>query len=179
MKILVASDIHGRLKAMEKFLAVLAKEDPDKIILLGDYLYNGPRNGVPDDYDPMKVSEQLNLLKDYIIGIRGNCDSRVDGMLLHFPLEDFRDLSLNGQHCVLTHGDLLDSPSLVVKPGDLFMYGHTHIYQLGKYNGVTVLNPGSISFPKNGNVPSYAIFNEDKIVLKNFLDMSIIKSLDL
>ncbi|HBX25357.1 MAG TPA: phosphodiesterase [Firmicutes bacterium] len=128
MRIIVASDIHGRILAAKKLDKLFLRYNPDKIILLGDYLYNGPRNGVPADYDPMGVSIILNKYANLITGVRGNCDSRIDAMLLKFPMEDSRVVYLNGFRCDLVHGDLLTSDVLDVQRGDILMFGHTHVY---------------------------------------------------
>ena len=170
MRLLMASDIHGRLKRAERCAALLDRLQPDTIFLLGDYLYNGPRNGVPDDYDPLKVSEILNRYKDKIIGVRGNCDSRVDDLLLAFPLLDNRQLTLEGVEFDLYHGDEFSQKSLAPHPGAVLCSGHTHIYVLKKENGFIFLNPGSISFPKNGNPPTYALFDGKTFEIRSFDD---------
>lgn len=163
MKALIASDIHGRKAAMAKLGAVIDALNPDRIILLGDYLYNGPRNGVPGDYDPMAVCRELNRHAGKIVGVRGNCDSRIDQSLLKFDIEDSKVVYFNGYRIDLIHGDLLTSDLLHVSRGDILMYGHTHIPMLKKQDGVVYLNPGSVSFPKNGFPPSYAVFEEREI----------------
>ncbi len=163
MKALIASDIHGRKTAMAKLRAVIDAYQPDRIILLGDYLYNGPRNGVPEDYDPMGVCQELNHYAGKIIGVRGNCDSRIDQSLLKFDIEDSKVIYFNGYRIDLIHGDLLTSDLLHVSRGDILMYGHTHIPMLKKQDGVIYLNPGSTSFPKNGYPASYAVFEDREI----------------
>jgi uncharacterized protein len=159
MRILVASDLHGRLSRIEELETWFKTLAPEKILLLGDYLYNGPRNGVPTDYDPMAVSQKLNLYKDLIIGVRGNCDSRIDDDLLAFPLEDNRRFTLGDYTFDLYHGDAFSLKNLHPEAGDLLLSGHTHIYVLKKENGFIYLNPGSISFPKNGNPPTFALID--------------------
>ena len=136
MRILIASDIHGRVNAAKKLDRVLNLFRPDRIFLLGDFLYNGPRNGVPTDYEPMETANILNRQAQRIIGVRGNCDSRVDEMILKFPLQDSRVLNVNGYRCGLVHGDLLTSDLIKVQRGNILMYGHTHIYSLKKEDGV-------------------------------------------
>jgi putative phosphoesterase len=179
MRIFIASDIHGRLKRAERFAHLLDEQKPDTVLLLGDYLYNGPRNGVPDDYDPLKVSEILNRYKDKIIGVRGNCDSRVDDLLLAFPLLDNRQLTLAGHEFDLYHGDEFSLKGLSPHPGAILCSGHTHIFVLKKENGFIWLNPGSISFPKNGNPPTFALFEDKTIEIRNFDDEQVLLSLIL
>jgi uncharacterized protein len=161
MRLLIASDLHGRLSRVEELETWIKTLSPDKILLLGDYLYNGPRNGVPTDYDPMAVSQKLNLYKDKIIGVRGNCDSRIDDELLAFPLLDNRRFSLDGHAFDLYHGDAFSLKGLQAEAGDILLSGHTHVYVLKKENGFIYLNPGSISFPKNGNPPTFALIDGD------------------
>jgi putative phosphoesterase len=177
--ILFVSDIHGRLKRAERFASLAERLDPEQIVFLGDYLYNGPRNGVPDDYDPLQVSAILNRFKDKSIGIRGNCDSRIDGDLLAFPLEDNRRISLAGLHFDLYHGDAFSLKNLHPEAGDVLVSGHTHIYVLKKESGFIYLNPGSISFPKNGNPPTYAVFDGKKFEIRGFDDDRVLSSLTL
>src|SRR5574344_887118 len=168
--ILFASDIHGRLHRAEKLAQLIDETKPEKVILLGDYLYNGPRNGVPDDYDPMQVSLILNRFVDVIIGVRGNCDSRIDDDLLHFPLEDNRQLIISGQEFDLYHGDAFSLKHLSPHPGAVLVSGHTHLYVLKKENGFIYLNPGSFSFPKGGKPATYATFDGKKAEIHDFDD---------
>ena len=179
MKVFIASDIHGRILRLREMLHAIDLFEPDKIVLLGDFLYNGPRNGVPDDYDPMECSQLLNRYAKKIIGIRGNCDSRVDEMLLRFPLEDSRQLYLCGYRCDMIHGDLLTGDLLNVSRGDILMFGHTHVPMLKKEDGVIYLNPGSISFPKNGSDPSYALMSDTIIQIKHLSTHQDIMSLEI
>ncbi len=179
MRVIIASDIHGRIRAAKKLDVVLERDKPEKIVLLGDFLYNGPRNGVPDDYDPMAVSLILNKYAHKTIGVRGNCDSRIDETLLHFPMPDSDVVHLNGYRCDLVHGDLLTSDLLSVERGDILMFGHTHVPMLKRMDGVVYLNPGSTSFPKNGNPPSYAVFDANRIEIRRLDDDATIALLDL
>ena len=179
MRIIIASDIHGRLQATKKLVHLFTLYRPDKIILLGDYLYNGPRNGVPEDYDPMGTCELLNRFCTRILGVRGNCDSRVDEMLLKFSLKDSRIAMLNGYRCDLVHGDLLTSELIDVQRGDILMFGHTHVPMLKSEAGVIYLNPGSVAFPKEGNPASYAVMEGRHLELRRLDDYFPFASLDL
>jgi putative phosphoesterase len=179
MKVLIASDIHGRLYRMVELSSLIGKVKPDKIILLGDFLYNGPRNGVPDDYDPLAVSSLLNAYAKSAIGIKGNCDSRIDDDLLGFPLKNNRVLRINGYRCDLYHGDAYSIKGLKPHLGDILMSGHTHIWVLKKENGYFYLNPGSISFPKGGNGPTYALFEDKTLTVNSFPDGAVVASLQL
>jgi len=179
MKILFASDIHGRLERAERLAQLIAEENPERILLLGDYLYNGPRNGVPEDYDPMQVSLILNRFADKIIGVRGNCDSRIDDELLHFPLADNRRFVLDGLEFDLYHGDPFSLKGLAPHPGAVLVSGHTHLYVLKKENGFIFLNPGSISFPKGGNPATYGLFSDKIFEIRRFADGGVLASLKI
>jgi uncharacterized protein len=179
MKALIASDIHGRLHRTEKLEHAIIAHRPDAILLLGDFLYNGPRNGVPDDYDPMGVCEILNRYAAKIFAVKGNCDSRIDEELLKFQLKDSRIIYVNGYRCNLIHGDQFSSDLVDAHRGDILMFGHTHIYMLKKEEGLIYLNPGSISFPKNGNPPTYALFDGKTISIRDVSNDEVAASLVL
>ena len=179
MKILVASDIHGRLKRMQMLARAIDLFEPEKIVLLGDFLYNGPRNGVPEDYDPMGCASILNHYAQRIIAIRGNCDSRIDESILRFPMEDSRQIYLCGYRCDMIHGDLLTSELLNVQRGDILMFGHSHVPMLKKEDGVIYLNPGSISFPKMGSQPTYALMSDTRIQIQSLDHHEVIQSLEI
>lgn len=179
MKALIASDIHGRLAAAKKLERAIERCKPNAIILLGDYLYNGPRNGVPQDYDPMAVCQILNRFASKVIGVRGNCDSRIDEMLLRFKIVDSKVTYLNGYRIDLIHGDLLTSDLLSVNRGDILMFGHTHVYMLKKEDGVVYFNPGSTSFPKNGNPATYGLFEDLQLSIRRLDDDEELLSMQL
>jgi phosphoesterase, MJ0936 family len=160
-------------------MTVIQAYNPDQIVLLGDYLYNGPRNGVPSDYDPMAVCDLLNVYANKIIGVRGNCDSRIDETLLRFKLDDSKIVFLNGYRCNLIHGDLLSGDLVTVTRGDILMFGHTHVFMLKQEDGLYYLNPGSTSFPKNGNPPTFALMEGRHIEIRSLIDGSVLASTDL
>ena len=153
MRILFISDIHGVPSTLETALAAGAKLGYDRIVLLGDLLAHGPRNGVPDFYDPPKVAEILNRSKNQIIAVRGNCDSEVDQMMMEFPIMgDYAELDADGERFFLTHGHLWNEFRLPpVGAGTILVHGHTHIAEKKRLEcGLTIFNPGSISLPKAG-----------------------------
>ena len=129
MKWLIASDIHGSNYFCQKLIDGIMIEKPDKIILLGDILYHGPRNDLPKDYNPKKVIQLLNNLDINIISVRGNCDSEVDQMVLNFPiLSDYGFISRNNYTIYLTHGHIYNKDNLLpMRSGDVLLCGHTHI----------------------------------------------------
>ena len=162
MKILFLSDIHGVPSTLEAVLAAADTLQPDKIVLLGDLLYHGPRNGVPNFYDPVRVAGILNGLKDRIVAVRGNCDAEVDQMMFEFPMmSDYAVLDAGTETFFLTHGHLFNEYQLPpIGMGTVLAHGHTHVPELKKLAcGITIFNPGSISLPKGGSSRSYGFFD--------------------
>ena len=153
MKILFASDIHGSASAAEMVLSRFESEKCDRMILLGDLLYHGPRNDLPKGYAPKEVIPMLSCWKDKILAVRGNCEAEVDQMVLPFPcMADYAMLIADGRSFYLTHGHLWNSDKLPsLEKGSVFLSGHTHIKQDITINDIRCLNPGSVSIPKDGS----------------------------
>lgn len=162
MKLMFASDLHGSLPATEKVLALFEGQGFDRLILLGDLMYHGPRNPLPEGYAPAQVAERLNDVADRVIAVRGNCDSEVDQMLLTFPIEaTWQQVVLNERRLFLTHGHHYHPQKLPpLCAGDVFVYGHTHIPQAEKQGDVFLFNPGSASLPKGGYPASVGVLEE-------------------
>lgn len=161
MKYIIASDIHGSAFWCEELLRAFENENADKLVLLGDLLYHGPRNDFPCDYSPKKVFAMLNDIKDKIIAVRGNCDSEVDQMVLEFPmLADYALLSDQNRTLFLTHGHLFNKETLpLLKAGDLLLNGHFHSpEQTALENGAVYINCGSVALPKEGTPHSYLVY---------------------
>ncbi len=162
MRLLFISDIHGVPSTLEAALKVGETLGYDKLVLLGDLLYHGPRNGVPDFYDPVKVAKILNGLKDKIVAVRGNCDAEVDQMMVEFPImEDYRVLEAGKEKFFLTHGHLFNENRLPpLGMGTVLVHGHTHIPELKEIvPGLRLFNPGSVSLPKGGSSRSFGYFD--------------------
>ena len=174
MKYFIASDIHGSAYWCAKMLEKFNDSGAEKLILLGDILYHGPRNDLPRDYAPKKVIEMLNPLKDRIYAVRGNCEAEVDQMVLDFPvLADYALLVLNGHTIFATHGHLFNEDKLPpISNGEALLHGHTHLLKAEKLerDGVPFfhLNPGSVSIPKGGNPNTYAILEDDTFTVFDF-----------
>ncbi len=163
MKLMFASDIHGSSKCCEKMLERYSKENAEKLILLGDLLYHGPRNGVFEGYSPNGVIEMLNEAKSELICVKGNCDTEVDQMVLDFPImSEYLTFWLDNHMTICTHGHVhtpQNLPSLT--KGSVYISGHTHIYKASYENGLYLINTGSVTLPKNNNPKTYVIY-EDK-----------------
>ncbi len=153
MKLLIASDIHGSAYWCEKLMAEIRRENPDRILLLGDLLYHGPRNDLPRDYAPKRVIPMLSELKERVIAVRGNCEAEVDQMVLPFPcLADYAELLADGKLFHLSHGHHQNPQNLPpLQEGSIFLFGHTHVKLDETINGIRCLNPGSVSIPKDGS----------------------------
>ncbi|GMQ59452.1 phosphodiesterase [Vallitalea sediminicola] len=180
MKLLFISDIHGSSYYAAKAIQKFKEESADYIILLGDILYHGPRNSLPKEYEPKKVIQVLNELKEKIICVRGNCDAEVDQMVLEFPImSDYNIIFHNNKRIFATHGHLFNEANMPpIDDGDILIHGHTHIPVAKKVDNKYILNPGSISLPKEDNPNSYGIMEENKFIIKDF-DGDIIKSIIL
>jgi putative phosphoesterase len=171
MKIIIASDIHGSLKYTKKLSELIEKNNPDKIILLGDLLYHGARNALPDEYSTIDVANILNKYSEKIIAVRGNCDSEVDDMVTDFNImEDYKKIEIDGIIFYLTHGHLINKYEELFKDSYLIS-GHTHIYNLeGKQ-----LNPGSVGIPKVNKEHTCLLYIDKTFKLIDLDNFNIIK----
>ena len=162
MKFLIVSDIHGDAVCCSAMLNAYEREGAEKILMLGDVLYHGPRNDLPSGYAPKKVIEMLNAISDKIVCVRGNCEAEVDQMVLAFPCMADKALVRdedNGIEIHMSHGHTYNPDKLPEMPaGSLFLYGHTHLLSIEKRGEITCLNPGSVSIPKGGNPRSYMVY---------------------
>lgn len=157
----------------------IAREAPDRVVLLGDLLYHGPRNDLPRDYAPKKVIEMLNGMKEELLCIRGNCDCDVDQMVLQFPImAEYAALWLDDRMVWATHGHVFNMDNHPpFKTGDILLHGHTHIPAAQPFGeGFYYINPGSVSIPKNGSKNSYLILQDSTFTLKSVEDGSTISS---
>lgn len=159
MKLLIASDIHGSAYWCGRLMEEIKKENPDRVALLGDLLYHGPRNDLPRDYAPKQVIPMLSEIREKIVAVRGNCEAEVDQMVLPFPcMADYAQLLVDGKLFHLCHGHHQNPDALPPLPqGSCFLFGHTHVKLDRTVNGIRCLNPGSVSIPKDGS-HSYLIY---------------------
>jgi len=176
MKLLIASDLHGDLAAAERLREQFLRERADRLVLLGDLLYHGPRNALPAHYDPKGVIALLNELRDKILAVRGNCDTEVDQMVLKFPiLADYAIFPLlDGSLAYFTHGHKYpDDTALALAQGDVIVRGHTHVAGVSKTrDGRVMLNPGSLAIPKGGTPRCYMIYHEGVFTIRELADGS-------
>lgn len=173
MKVMFLSDIHGIKTNIEKVKEEFLKRKCDKLVVLGDLFYIGPRNQMNKDYDIEEVLKFLNSMKDKIICIEGNCDSKVDHMVCEFPIvKELSLLSVNEKNMYLTHGDFYNKENWN-KENTILIYGHFHIPFIEEVGTNLYINPGSISLPKNGNNASYMIFEENKFTIYDIFDNKI------
>lgn len=178
MKVLVVSDIHGSAYYAKQIPDIFKKEKADKLILLGDLYYHGPRNPLTQEYGPMEVANILNSMKQNIEAIKGNCDAEVDEMISEFKLNDNLLLDINGKKVFCTHGQNYNIDNLPNEKIDIMLYGHFHTGFIKEKGGIIFANPGSISLPKNNTKHSYITIDENKIELKN-IDGKVIEEMTL
>ncbi|MBQ6321728.1 MAG: phosphodiesterase [Lachnospiraceae bacterium] len=160
MKWMIASDIHGSAFYCEQMICQCKHENADRLLLLGDILYHGPRNDLPKGYDPKAVIAMLNGMREDLLCIRGNCDCEVDQMVLQFPiLAEYAVLDLGKCLVFATHGHVYHRDALPpIKSGDILLYGHTHVPVCVEQNGILCMNPGSVSIPKENSPHGYMTY---------------------
>lgn len=168
MKLLIASDIHGDIESAKILIEAFKRNECDKILLLGDILYHGPRNDLPGRYAPKEVIELLNEYGTKILSVRGNCDTEVDQMVLTFPvLADYAIIALDGLTMYATHGHNYNTKTPPpLSEGDILLHGHTHVIRAELFGNKNVyINPGSITLPKENCPRSYIVYEDRKFVL--------------
>ena len=176
MKWFIASDIHGSAKWCKELIKSYKEENADRMLLLGDVLYHGPRNDLPEEYNPKSVIEMLSEYKTEILNVRGNCDTEVDQMVLPFPvLADYALICDGSTTIFATHGHVYNEQKLPpLKNGDILLHGHTHIPACIEHDNYTYINPGSVSIPKENSHHGYIILENRTFTWKEF-DGNIIK----
>ena len=181
MKIMFASDIHGDIVGAQKMIDAANREKVEKIVLLGDVLYFGPRNTLKESYNPQAVIKLLNENKNMLLCVRGNCDSEVDQMVLDFPImADYAYLCADGIDMFLTHGHKINKDTANLKNGEILVHGHTHVLCIENFgNGNIYINPGSTTYPKENNPPSYMIYEDGVFQIKHLDSGEVLKRIDL
>lgn len=176
MKYLVFSDLHGSAIYAKKVIEKFKEFKCDKMLCLGDILYHGPRNDLPDGYNPKEVIKILNEHSKDIVAIKGNCEAYVDQMVLNFIIHDELDLDINNHRVIMTHGHLINPDKHLNISGANILYGHTHIYKSEVIGGSLYLNPGSTTIPKGGCKNSFAVIDEDIFIVYDFDDNVIFET---
>ena len=169
-KWMAASDIHGSAYYCGKLLEAYEREGADRLLLLGDILYHGPRNDLPKEYAPKRVIELLNAKKQDILCVRGNCDTEVDQMVLEFPLlADYGVICLENRVIYATHGHVYNEQKLPpLHPGDILLHGHTHVPVCREHENYIYMNPGSVSIPKEDSWHGYMLLENGEFIWKDF-----------
>ncbi len=171
---MIASDIHGSAYYNDLLVERFREEKPDKLLLLGDILYHGPRNDLPAEYVPKRVLASLNELKDRILCVRGNCDGDVDQMVLEFPImADYLYMYIEGIEIYASHGHIYNQNKPLPGLKGIFLCGHTHVPLIEKHDDFVYLNPGSVSIPKDGSRHSYMIFENREFLWKDLENKEI------
>ena len=169
MKWMIASDLHGSAYYTRLLLEAMEREQPDRLLLLGDLLYHGPRNDLPRDYAPKEVIAMLNPLAGQVFCVRGNCEAEVDQMVLEFPvLADYCLVPAGKRMLYVTHGHVWteDRPPRLA-PGDILLTGHTHIPKCADHGAYVYMNPGSVSIPKAGSWHGYMTWEGETFLWKD------------
>ena len=169
MRLMIASDIHGSAHYCRELLAAYEREQADKLVLLGDILYHGPRNDLPAEYAPKQVIAMLNPMAEKLLCVRGNCDTEVDQMVLDFPVLADYAVIFDGEHTLyLTHGHVY-SPEHPIKgcQGGILLGGHTHVPTVVEKEDFVYLNPGSVSIPKENSPHSYLMWEDGTFIWKD------------
>ena len=177
MKIMIASDIHGSACYCKKMIDAYRREGADKLLLLGDSLYHGPRNDLPAGYNPKEVSAMLNVLADEILCVRGNCDAEVDQLMLDFPvLAEYCILYLGERMIIATHGHHFNEEAFPkLKKGDILLNGHFHIPKCVDHGDYVYMNPGSVSIPKENSAHGYILLTDGTFQWKDLDGNSYMK----
>ena len=177
-----ASDVHGDFTCAEKMMKAFEREGAERLVLLGDLLYHGPRNDLPEGYAPKKTIQLLNENKDKLLCVRGNCEAEVDSMVLSFPvMADYAIIFLDGCMCYITHGHHIgENNASAIPAGDILINGHTHVYASKELDcGVLYLNPGSVSLPKEGKARSYMIYENGVFEIKELDSGEVLLKTDI
>ncbi|WP_232696520.1 phosphodiesterase [Brevibacillus daliensis] len=168
MKLVFLSDIHGSLTFAKKGIEAFEREEADYLILLGDLMYHGPRNALPEEYLPAEVANLLNRFKDNVIAVRGNCDSEVDQMLIEFPMmSDYHIILTEKRRLLITHGHIYhENNHPYLSNGDVLIHGHTHVPVAKASEGLYIINPGSLAIPKENHPHTYGVYQDDTFTIK-------------
>lgn len=161
----ICSDVHGCISTLRKVVDFFLINKFDKLIILGDLLYHGPRNDIPSNYKPKEIISLLNPLKDKIVMVRGNCDAEVDQMVLDFKIHNKKKIKYQNKNIHLVHGHHLDKENNNYQENDIVFYGHTHVNKYEVIDKVKYINPGSITIPKENTKKSFIALHNSRCIL--------------
>lgn len=173
---MIASDIHGSSKYLSILIKKFREGGYDKLVLLGDLYYHGPRNVLPEEYDCKKCIELLNGISDQLIVVQGNCDAEVDQMVSNFPINKSTTLMVDGLSIYLTHGHIYGPQNIPANVGDVLLFGHFHVTYNEEKDDVLLLSPGSISLPKEDTKHAYITLENRHFEIKDLLTDEVIDS---
>ena len=182
MKLVIASDLHGSWKYGKRLFERYKEEQAEKLILLGDLLYHGARNALPDEYSTIDLTKLLNAHKADVFAVRGNCDSEVDQMVLEFPImADYNMMFVDGRQWIITHGHLFDERYMIAhEPGAVLLHGHTHVKVMEDCGDFYFMNPGSVAIPKDPDgIHSYMVYEDGTFTLKDVTDGRTLRTFTL
>lgn len=178
MRLLVASDLHGSPDSLNFLIGRARALRPDRIVLLGDLLYHGPRNPLPAGYGPMGMPDLFRTLMDVapVVSIRGNCDAEIDLVVLPFPMAESAILDVDGLLVYASHGHHIPErpPMPGFAQGTVFLRGHTHVPRGETIGGYSFWNPGSMTIPKQGSPRSYAIIEDGTFTVYDFAGTAVL-----
>jgi len=168
-KIMVISDVHGSYTQLEKAVNIFHVQKYDRLIILGDLYYHGPRNPLPEGYNPKKCAELLNSIKNEILVVKGNCDAEVDEMISEFKFHEVIRLNFGNMVIICDHGHHYGMDKPIAGKYDLYLFGHYHIIYHKRYEDCLIMSPGSISLPKDDN---YSYLSIDENGMAEFYDIN-------
>ena len=181
IRYMIASDLHGSSYYGQMLFERFEEERPLKLLLLGDLLYHGARNDLPEKYDTRALTAVLNRYKDHILAVRGNCDSEIDQTVLEFPImSDYLELFADGRVFVMTHGHIFDEHSMIPHTrGTVLLHGHTHVGVMERCSDFYFMNPGSVALPKDGPIHTYMTYEGGMFSLKNVENGHVLRTFEL
>ncbi len=159
------SDTHGSVSAVSAALALL--DEAELLVHVGDVLYHGPRNPLPEEYAPNEAARLLQASRAPLWVARGNCDADVDTLVLDAPFAPSLLLWWRGLRILVEHGESFGAfRRRAIRSGvHLAVFGHTHVASVVREEGVIFLNPGSAALPKGRDPASVARVYPDSLVL--------------
>ncbi len=177
MSLLIASDIHGSVSGANLVRDKVKELAPEAVLLLGDLLYHGPRNHLPDQYAPLETATVLAELEVPIMAVRGNCEADVDQLMLPFHLAENAWLWLDGRRVLALHGQQLpeNGGHLKIENGLTILYGHSHLPIAEKRGMTHYWNPGSVALPKGGHPPSFGLYEKGHFTVLSFNGNSLVR----